>query len=179
MRAVVFAILVACLGCSVSEAAPEQTAAPGPVPLSPGATCEGCGASLPPADPDTAPSATGTRTFGAALDPAIADVPLASVLADPEGFRDRTIRTHGTIVRVCQRMGCWMELADDGSRSVRVPMAGHAFFLPRDVAGRPARIEARVRIAPLSAAAREHLAGEGAEEVGSTLALEATAVAVD
>lgn len=76
-------------------------------------------------------------------------------------------------------MGCWMELRPEaGGPAVRVPMANHAFFLPRDVAGHPAVVEGRVRLAELDPSARAHLAGEGAEALGSPLFIEATGVEV-
>lgn len=116
------------------------------------------------------------RVFGSPLDEALAPTELAAIESDPARFRDQVVRTRGTVVRVCQAMGCWMELAADGTEAVRVPMAGHAFFLPRDAAGRPAEIQGTVRLAELSAAMREHLAREGAVATGGTLAIEASSV---
>ena len=114
--------------------------------------------------------------FGGVIDPAVDEVELAAIEADPERFRDRTVRTRGTIVRVCQAMGCWLELASDGTSAVRVPMAGHAFFVPRDLAGRAAEVQGTVRLAELSVAMREHLEREGAQATGGSLAIEASAV---
>lgn len=146
----------------------------------------GCGAACAaPASPATAttsqavPTSGEGRDFGAPFDESVDVVPLATLMADVERYAGRDITTRGTIVTVCQRMGCWMEMSDEGSVPVRVPMAGHAFFLPRDVAGRPARVQGRVRVVELSAATREHLAGEGAQALSSTLAIEASSVRVD
>jgi hypothetical protein len=76
-------------------------------------------------------------------------------------------------------MGCWMELRERaGGPSVRVPMAGHRFFLPRDVAGRRATMEGRVVLASLSDEMRAHLASEGATLTSSTLSIHASGVVV-
>jgi hypothetical protein len=139
-------------------AAAEEEEAPGPRPLR---TAE-----------------DGSRVFGRELQDGIETVTLSSISADPPSFTERVVRTEGTIERVCQRMGCWMELRADGAEPVRVPMAGHSYFLPRDVAGRPATIEGRVHVQELSDARRRHLEAEGAVATASTLSIEATTVVV-
>jgi hypothetical protein len=119
----------------------------------------------------------GARLFGTALtDRAV--TPLSEISASPTTFADQVVHTTGTIERVCQAMGCWMELRAEGVEPVRVPMAGHSFFLPRDVAGRPAEIEGRVMLLALSPEARAHLEGEGATATAGSLSIEATGVVV-
>lgn len=121
--------------------------------------------------------ADGARQFGAAL----SDRPetgLAAIAAAPASFDGQTVRTAGRIERVCQRMGCWMELSAEGTQPVRVPMAGHSFFLPRDVAGHEATIEGSVHVTALSPEVRAHLASEGAVATADELSIEATSVVV-
>ncbi len=125
-----------------------------------------------------APPEVGRRTFGAPVDPGVPAVPLAEIAAHPDRYRDQTVRTHGAVVRVCQRMGCWMEMSADGAPTVRVPMGGHAFFLPRDSVGRRVEVQGLVRTIELSEEARAHLASEGATEVTSALSIDATGVVV-
>jgi len=126
------------------------------------------------------PTAGGAQTFGAPLDPARALTPLSAISASPETFKDQVVKTEGEIARVCQAMGCWMELRSTAeAQPVRVPMAGHAFFLPKDVAGRHATIEGRVALQELTPEARAHLAGEGAIAVASALSISATTVVID
>lgn len=105
-------------------------------------------------------------------------LPLAALLDQPERYTGQVVRTEGEISAVCQRMGCWMELRDEHARAVRVPMAGHAFFLPRDVAGQRAVVEGPLSVRPLGAAEREHLAGEGAGATDVALELSATSVLI-
>jgi len=120
----------------------------------------------------------GARLFGAEPAGERAPTELAQIVADPATFDGQIVRTSGTIERVCQRMGCWMELRGADTPAVRVPMAGHAFFLPRDAAGRSATIEGRVTVQALSPEAREHLASEGALATASSLSIDATSVIV-
>ena len=89
------------------------------------------------------------------------------------------MRTEGEIARVCQRAGCWMELRAPDGPAVRVPMAGHSFFLPQDSAGRHATMQGRVQIREHSADVREHLESEGAQATASALSIEATGVVID
>ncbi len=119
----------------------------------------------------------GARQFGAAL-AGLAPTALSEISASPATFDGQVVHTEGTIERVCQRMGCWMELRADGSEPVRVPMAGHSFFLPRDVAGHAATIEGRVMLTPLSPERRAHLESEGALATAGDLSIEATSVVV-
>ncbi|MFK7992404.1 MAG: DUF4920 domain-containing protein [Sandaracinaceae bacterium] len=119
-------------------------------------------------------------TYGEAPDSEMPLTPLAAILAEPAAFRDQVVRTEGQIAQVCQRMGCWMELreGEDGP-AVRVPMAGHGFFLPRTASGRQAMMQGRVAMRELTPAARAHLESEGAEETHSALSIAATGVVIN
>lgn len=119
--------------------------------------------------------ADGSVLYGQALNASLAVTPLATVLANPGNFAGQTIRTEGEVAAVCQRMGCWMELRADGG-TVRVPIAGHAFNLPRDITGKHASIEGTVNVTELSEAQRAHLASEGAQALGSSVSIAATGV---
>lgn len=123
--------------------------------------------------------ADGSRLFGSDLSEGLEDTPLATILAEPDRFAGQVVKTTGEISAVCQSMGCWMELrADAESPGIRVPMANHAFFLPRDLAGARATIEGTVAVAELDEETREHLESEGAQAAGSSLSIEATGVLV-
>ena len=122
--------------------------------------------------------ADGARQFGAPLSDGRTEVALADIAGAPATYDGQTVRTAGHIECVCQRMGCWMELRAEGAEAVRVPMAGHSFFLPRDVAGHEATIEGRVTVTPLSPERAAHLASEGALATANDLSIEATSVVV-
>lgn len=120
----------------------------------------------------------GSRLFGRELQDGLETTTLGAITGDAESFSDRIVRTEGTIERVCQRMGCWMELRAENVPPVRVPLAGHNYFLPRDVTGRPAVIEGRVVVQPLTEDVRRHLESEGAVATSASLSIEATTVLV-
>ena len=179
----VLSIVIVLAGCGGEQpslhAEPEaESSEIASAPESAGA-CDRTQAAPAPSD-GPQPSATladGSRQFGGALSDR-AETRLADIAAAPATFDGQTVRTEGRIERVCQRMGCWMELSAEGAQAVRVPMAGHSFFLPRDVAGHEATIEGRVLVTPLSPEARAHLASEGALATADELSIEATSVVV-
>lgn len=83
------------------------------------------------------------RRFGNAI---AADVPqarLAEIVQSPQRFVGRPVRVEGTVVAVCQHMGCWMELRDEVTQA-HVRMHGHSFFVPRDIQGKRAAVQATV-----------------------------------
>jgi hypothetical protein len=86
-------------------------------------------------------------------------VSLARVLAAPEKYAGRTVRIEGVVVRSCRMEGCWAEIAPkkDASRSVRVKMKDHAFFIPLRSAGSFARAEGTFTVRTLSKAEVDHM----------------------
>ncbi len=118
--------------------------------------------------------------FGQPIDGNLPITSLDAIVADPSGYEGQVVRTRGEIARVCQARGCWMELrTNPESPGVRVPMAGHSFFLPMDSAGRHAEMQGRVVVRELSPEWRAHLESEGAVATASALSIEATGVAID
>lgn len=118
------------------------------------------------------------RHFG---DPLAGDVPtvaLKDVLNNPDTYQGKTVQTSGTIDTVCQKRGCWMELRTESGQAVFIPMAGHSFFLPKDIAGRRATVQGTVGMRERSKAKKEHLRAEGAEAVAQALQIEASGVVV-
>jgi hypothetical protein len=69
--------------------------------------------------------------------------PLEDVLASPDKFADKTIRTEGVVTAVCKSMGCWMELSDEKEQA-HVTMAGHSFFVPKTADGHRAIVQGTV-----------------------------------
>ncbi|MFM2420435.1 MAG: hypothetical protein RL385_5158 [Pseudomonadota bacterium] len=127
-----------------------------------------------------APASTAVpeRVFGAKSTSEESPIPVASVMADPQPYLGKTLRCEGIVARVCQRAGCWLELSADGhADGLRVPMAGHAFFIPQDAIGQVAVIEGELKAAPLRDEQRAHLEGEGLKAIGP-LSLVATSVAL-
>jgi len=122
----------------------------------------------------------GSRLYGSALEDGRAMTPMGDLLGEPANFNGQVVKTEGVITQVCQRMGCWMELraSADSDAGIRVPMAGHSFFLPRDVAGRTAVVQGELSVSELPEDHQEHLAEEGAELATVDVQIEATGVIV-
>ena len=70
-------------------------------------------------------------------------VPLTSIAKDTEKYAKTTVKTEGQVTKVCQAMGCWMEIVDTNS-SAHIRMSGHSFFIPKNAAGRRAFVEGTV-----------------------------------
>jgi hypothetical protein len=137
-----------------------------------------CSASEPVPAPKPAAPSQPARSFGAPLQNAATPLPVESVLAAPELLIGKSIACKGTVARVCQAAGCWLELQADGTaEGLRVPMANHAFFIPQDAVGHVAVIEGELKRHELPEAQRAHYAGEGMKSMGP-LSLEATSVAL-
>ena len=115
------------------------------------------------------------RTFGKPL-AGLAAVPLADVLARPEA--DRMVRLEGTIEKVCQNKGCWLELKQKAS-SVHVTFENYGFFVPKDSMGKPVVLEGRVVVKAPTPEDVAHLKAEGAgETVAAKVSIEATGVEI-
>lgn len=133
-------------------------------------------AQRPPASEDDAP-ANGERMFGGAWDDSVPEITLSQLLAEPAEHKGERVWVRGEVARVCQAMGCWMELKENaGGRTLRVPMAGHAFFLPKDAVGEKARVQGEVVLQELSAEQQAHYRSEGMEATSTAISLHAQAV---
>jgi hypothetical protein len=117
-----------------------------------------------PAAPEPAAGKDAAKSYGAALT-AATPVALAKVMATPDAFADRTVTVEGQVRKACTRKGCWMEIADSqqgGTPGCRVTFKDYGFFVPTDSAGSHARVQGKVEVDVLSAAAVRHYEEEGA-----------------
>jgi len=115
-----------------------------------------------PAPAVSAPRAA-AKPYGQALPVGPAD-DLGRVLADPNAYADLDITVEGVVRQVCQRRGCWLELAtsrDEAAPGCRVTSKGHGFFVPTDSAGSHARVRGRAEVEIIPAAQVAHMEEEG------------------
>ena len=120
-------------------------------------------------------SAEAPRTFGKPLQ-GLKPVALKEVLAKPEN--GQVVRVEGTIDKVCQRKGCWLELKQEAS-SVHVTFEDYGFFVPKDSMGKPVVLEGKVIVKQPTPEDVAHLKSEGGgEAVGSKVSIEATGVEI-
>ena len=71
----------------------------------------------------------------------------------------------GKIGQVCQAKGCWMMLID-GDQAVRVKFGDHAFFLPKDIAGK-ALVLGRFERKEMTEAQARHMAEDAGQNPDS------------
>lgn len=122
---------------------------------------------------------TGARVFGQELAAGVATVALKDIVANAADYNGKVVRTEGEVTQVCKSMGCWLEIRAEGAPQVRVPTAGHSFFLPQDIAGHHATVEGIVKTEPLSEARKKHLEAEGAQATENAISISATSVVVN
>lgn len=90
-----------------------------------------------------------------------AAVSLNVVLKDPAKFQGKTVLVEGVVVRSCKMEGCWAEVAENkDSKSVRVKMKDHSFFIPLQSADSLARVEGTVEVKTLTKAMVDHMIAE-------------------
>jgi len=88
-------------------------------------------------------------------------VSLNKALKDPSKYSGKTVRIEGVVVRSCKTEGCWAEVAENkDSKSVRVKMKDHAFFIPLQSAGAKARVEGTFQVKTLTKAMVDHMIEE-------------------
>ena len=88
-------------------------------------------------------------------------VSLNAVLKDPSKFSGKSVLVEGVVVRSCKMEGCWAEVAENkDSKSVRVKMKDHSFFIPLQSAGAIARVEGTVQLKTLTKEMVEHMIKE-------------------
>jgi hypothetical protein len=89
-------------------------------------------------------------------------VAFADVLKEPKKFAGKSVVIEGSVERVCQAEGCWMQIVADGASgagAVRVTF-DHKFAVPKDAAKMKFRAEGTFSVKTLSKETVEHLVKE-------------------
>jgi len=68
-------------------------------------------------------------------------VAIATVLARADEYVGRRIQVRGKVTAVCERMGCWMKLADEKGNSLRVKVEDGKIVFPKTAVGKTAIAE--------------------------------------
>jgi hypothetical protein len=91
-------------------------------------------------------------------------VTLTDLFTSPEKYDQKTVQTEGTVRQVCQKAGCWMEIANEVEKGpgARITFKDYAFFMPKNAKGNKVKIEGSVKLAELSEERAKHYASEGA-----------------
>lgn len=117
----------------------------------------------------------GSVRYGPPLSPG-EPLALASLLGAPGDYADKVVKVRGTVTRVCQNMGCWVEIRNSDDDRLRVPMAGHALFISQRSLGRTATVEGTVVVRPLTEAQKAHYASEGMTATDVAVSISATSL---
>lgn len=134
----------------------------------------------PSAPPVASTSNASAQSFGQPLS-SKDSVSLANLARDPSAWSNKSLVTSGSVVSVCPNMGCWMVIEDQGVQAM-VRMADHSFRVPKDSAGKRARVQGVVNspaaVAPFKCPHGGHACGEEgrARQQGSQVQLEASGV---
>jgi hypothetical protein len=73
-----------------------------------------------------------------------APVPVSAVLAKPADYVGKTVQVKGKIAEVCQEAGCWVELAAEDGKTLRIKVNDGEIVFPKDGAGRMAIAEGKL-----------------------------------
>jgi hypothetical protein len=118
----------------------------------------------------------------------VTSAPIAAkdFLSDPSAHTGKTVLVEGRIADVCQKMGCWLVLAE-GDKSIRVLTKAHKFTVATDSAGETCRIEGVVNAKDIDPKEVAHFESESANKdaipehsvtTGKTFELIATGVEI-
>jgi hypothetical protein len=121
----------------------------------------------PTSAPQGAPAAGTTYGAGVGLAEATS---VDTILADPNGFKGKTVRVEGMVTDVCERRGCWFEMAGTGAGlKLRFKVADGAMTFPVEAKGKYAVAQGVVAVNELSLEQTREYAVEQAQEKGEKL----------
>ncbi len=90
--------------------------------------------------------------------------PIASLAGEPEKYVGKTVQAKGKVTETCQKMGCWMNLADESGKLVRIKVKDGEMVFPKTAVGKTAIAEGKFAKLDLSKeqtlAIRKHEAEE-------------------
>jgi hypothetical protein len=69
--------------------------------------------------------------------------PVADLLAEPDKYVGKTVQAKGKVTEVCQNMGCWMNLADENGKMVRIKVQDGVIVFPKESVGKTALAEGK------------------------------------
>jgi len=92
-------------------------------------------------------------------------VEISEVLASPNEFLDTPITVEGSIVKVCKKRGCWMELASNKKfQTLRIKVRDGDMVFPMTALGKTAYATGKLQALPLSLAQSKRYLAYTAQE---------------
>jgi hypothetical protein len=100
--------------------------------------------------------------------PTLTDTTLISaILTEPESYVGQRVLVAGTVVEVCEKRGCWMQIAGDQEfQTLRVKVEDGVIVFPMTARGHQAVVEGIVEKIVMSAEEAREAARHHAEEQG-------------
>jgi hypothetical protein len=93
-------------------------------------------------------------------------VTVSALLSKPAAYAGKTVQVKGKITEVCQMMGCWMNIAGEDGKSVRLKVNDGDMVFPKDSPGKMAVAEGTLTTIQLSREQALARAKHEAEESG-------------
>lgn len=95
-------------------------------------------------------SAGEVLTFGKAINTEVT-IKISTILATPKNYLNNDVTIEGTIIGVCSRRGCWMELASDAKfEKIRIKVRDGEMVFPMHAKGRKALVTGMLKEIVLS-----------------------------
>jgi hypothetical protein len=118
----------------------------------------------------SAPAPVYTSLGGPSTQPAAQTVAVNTVLADADQYNGKYLSLTGTVASVCPKKGCWITLAEAGSKPMFIkftcPVEGR--LIPMEAVGKPAIVEGTVKVVTITQEEARHYkedAGASPEEI--------------
>ena len=89
---------------------------------------------------------------------------LDKLAKDPKKLVGRTLRIEGTVTKVCQGAGCWVEVASTKGGTFMAKSFDESVLLPKDIAGRKIMVQGVVTMLPAKGAEAHDHAGHSAAD---------------
>jgi hypothetical protein len=159
MRAVL-AVVVLLAACGQTEAPTPAAEAPAAAPAAPAAP---------------APAGLKGDVYGGGVS-LTESTPVSKLLAEADQYDGKVVRVEGTVTEVCEKRGCWMNIASDAQfEALRFKVQDGVITIPLEAKGRYAVAEGTLRKVALSPedaqAMRDHEAEEQGKPVDNTIPL--------
>ncbi|HET9226706.1 MAG TPA: DUF4920 domain-containing protein [Thermoanaerobaculia bacterium] len=76
--------------------------------------------------------------------------PISKILADPDAYIGKTVRIEGKVLDVCPMAGCWMELAGEDGKQLKVKVDDGVIVFPVTSKGKLAVAEGTIEAIPMT-----------------------------
>ena len=91
---------------------------------------------------------------------------IAAILASPDDYAGRYLQVRGKVRAVCERMGCWMQLAGEAGKKLRIKVDDGVIVFPKSAVGKTAIAEGKLEKIELTREQAVERARHHAEEQG-------------